>query len=92
MEKIFSLVQFISQPKNNFFSPQWHYYICETEFDNVDYKKLAKFLLKKEKTILKLKPTIKENKISDGYTGLGKNSTTARYDRYNVLNWKNIEQ
>tara|TARA_R110000751_G_scaffold72583_2_gene147133 strand:+ start:2504 stop:3175 length:672 start_codon:yes stop_codon:yes gene_type:complete len=91
MEKIFSLVQFISQPKNNFFSPQWHYYICETEFDNVDYKKLAKFLLKKEKTILKLKPTIKENKISDGYTGLGKNSTTARYDRYNVLNWKNIE-
>ena len=85
------VVNFKSAPRNNPFAPEWNYFIFESKINNVDFKKLATFLLKKEKEVLKLFPTIKKNKFSDGYTGLGEKSTTARHDRYNVLKWNNIE-
>jgi hypothetical protein len=83
------VINFKSNPKNNFFAPEWNYFIAEDLIKNVNFNDLSKFLLNKKNEILKLSNTIKENKISDGYTGLGKNSITSRYDKYNVLSWKN---
>jgi hypothetical protein len=87
------IINFKSEPKNNFFAPEWNYFMCETIFKNIDCKSLAKFLLKKEKEIIKLKPTMRQDalKYTDGYTGLGENSTTARFQEYNVFNFKNKE-
>ena len=83
------IINFKSAQKNNFFAPEWNYYIFESKIHKINFNNLSKCLLKKEKEILKLPPTFKVGKITDGYTGLGKNSTTMRFNRYNVFNWKN---
>jgi hypothetical protein len=83
------IINFKSNPKNNFFAPDWNYFIAEELIKNVDFKKLSNYFLNKRKELLKLNNTIKENKISDGYTGLGKDSTTARFNKYNVFSFKN---
>jgi hypothetical protein len=83
------IINFKSLPKNNFFAPEWNYFIAEDFIKNINFNDLSKFLLSKKNKILTLPNTIKKNKISDGYTGLGENSTTSRYDKYNVLLWKN---
>jgi len=84
------IINFKSAQKNNFFAPEWNYYIFESKIHKINFNNLSKFLLKKEKEILKLPLTVnKEGKITDGYTGLGKNSITMRFNRYNVFNWKN---
>ena len=85
------IINFKSEPRNNPFAPEWNYFIFESELHNVNFKKLTKFILKKEKEILKLPPTIKVGKFSDGYTGLGQKSTTARFEEYNVLKWDTVE-
>lgn len=85
------LINFKSKPKLTPFAPEWNYFIFETNVNNIDFKKLTKYLLSKEKEILKLPCTTKEDKVSDGYTGLGKYSVSSRYDRYNVFFWKNKE-
>ena len=85
------IINFKSPPKNNWFAPEWNYYVFESKLEKINFKKLSTYLLKKEKDLLKLPNTIKQNKYSDGYTGLGKNSTTSRYDKYNVLKWDNKE-
>jgi hypothetical protein len=89
--KELKIVNFKSLPKNNFFAPEWSYYICESITKNINCKSLAKFLLKQEKEILKLEPTLNDSKTSyaDGYTGLGFNSVTSRFGRFNVFNFKN---
>ena len=83
------VVNFKSKPKQTFFAPEWNYYLFESNITNVDFKKLAKFILSKEKEILNLPSTLKDGVPFDGHTGLGKNSTTAKYDNYNVFKWKN---
>lgn len=83
------IINFKSAKKNNFFAPEWNYYIFESKIHKINFNNLSKCLLKKEKEILKLPLTFKVGKITDGYTGLGKNSTTMRFNRYNVFNWKN---
>jgi len=83
------IINFKSAQKNNFFAPEWNYYIFESKIHKINFNNLSKCLLKKEKEILKLPLTVKKGKITDGYTGLGKNSTTMRFNRYNVFNWKN---
>lgn len=88
MEK-FNIINFKSNPKNNFFAPEWNYYLFESKIDKIDFNDLSKFFLNKEQEILTLPYTVKNHKITDGYTGLGKNSTTIRFNRYNVFNWKN---
>ena len=80
------IINFKSNPRNNFFAPEWNYFIAETFIEDVDFNELSKFLLNKKNLILSLPNTMK-NKISDGYTGLGENSTTSRYDKYNVISW-----
>jgi|DEB0MinimDraft_4_1074332.scaffolds.fasta_scaffold74474_2 hypothetical protein len=83
------IINFKSKPKNNFFAPEWNYYLFESKIDKIDFNNLSNFLLNKKEEILNLPYTFKNNKITDGYTGLGKNSTTIRFNRYNVFNWKN---
>jgi len=83
------IINFKSNPKNNFFAPEWNYFIAEGSIKDINFNDLSKFFLNKKNEILKLNNTIKENKISDGYTGLGKDSTTSRFDKYNVFSWKN---
>jgi len=83
-----NILNFKSEPKQTFFAPEWSYYLFETNINNIDFNEVSKFCLKKEKEILKL-PISNELKNKDGYTGLGKNSTTSRYKNYNVLKWKN---
>ena len=87
-------VNFKSNPQLTPFAPNYSYFLVEETIKNfVEFNSLKNYLTKKEKTILK-KPIVKINstKISiDGYTNLGKNSTTARYNQYNVFTWKNKE-
>ena len=70
------------------FAPTWKYAIYEGTLENINFKTLSKFILKKEKEILNKKNTPISN---DGYTGLGKNSLTAHYKKFNVLTWKHPE-
>ena len=87
-------VNFKSNPQLTPFAPNYSYFLVEETIKNfVKFSSLKNYLIKKEKTILK-KPIIKikATKISiDGYTNLGKNSTTARYNQYNIFTWKNKE-
>ncbi len=84
------MINFKSEPKQTFFAPEWDYYLFEKKINKINFTNLANFILSKEKEILKL-PVRKDdnNKFTDGYTGLGEKSTTARFDKYNVLNWNN---
>jgi len=86
----FEIYRFKSLPKETFFAPEWDYYIFLSHIDQVNFKNLAKLILSKENEILRL-PVSKssDNKILDGYTGLGENSTTVRFASYNVLKWEN---
>ena len=56
--------------------------------NKINFKNLANLILKKERSILKLPLTKRYGKVTDGFTGLGKNSTTIRFESYNVLKWK----
>ncbi len=84
------IIYFQSEPAISPFAPLYNYALCEDLIKGLDFKKLAIFLLDKEKEILAL-PFKIEEKIQDGYTGLGNNSTTSRYKSYNIFSWKNPE-
>jgi len=81
--------KFKNSDKLTHFAPEWEYIIIDAFMNNVDCKRLSKFLLDKEKEILNI--PIENNLISDGETGLGYNSTTSRHKVYNVLNFKDKE-
>jgi hypothetical protein len=83
------IINFKSNPKNNFFAPEWDYYLFESKTNKVNFNNLSKYILNKEPEILSLPYTVKNGQLSDGYTGLGKNSTTIRYNKYNIFKWKN---
>ena len=75
-----------SKPPQSPFAPQWHYYLGYEFISNIDFKKIAKIILKKEKHILKKFPPSTKSSV-DGYTGLGKNSLTSRYEHFNIFSW-----
>ena len=77
------IINFKSKPKETPFAPEWNYFLIEDMIKDVDFKSLAQFILSKEETILSFSPS-----ISDGYTGLGANSTTSRFNRLNILSLK----
>ena len=86
---MFKIFNFKSSPKETFFAPEWNYYLFEKHIKQIDFKELSSFILSKEKEISKL-PTVKVgDKVLDGDTGLGENSTTSKFRSYNVLEWKN---
>ena len=59
----------------------------------IDCDALSKTCLEKERKIKKLPYSMIEgtSKFTDGYTGLGKSSTTVRFQSYNVLKWNTRE-
>jgi len=84
------LTIFKNEPKQNVFAPEWNYFIYESNIKDLNFKLIKNLILKKEKDILKkTKPSNK--KSVDGFTKLGKNSLTSRYESFNVLKWKNKE-
>ena len=73
------------------YAPQWNYYLGLSSID-IDLTSLRETILKKEKFIKKLPvSTTNDGDFTDGYTGLGKNSTTSRFQNYNVLSWNTPE-
>jgi len=75
-----------SKPPQTPFAPQWRYHLGYELISNIDFKKIAKIILKKEKYILKKFPPSTKSSI-DGYTGLGKNSLTSRYEHIDIFSW-----
>ena len=78
---------FKSEPRISPFAPEWEYFLAESQIENVDFSKIAKFFLDKEDSLLKL-PTTWKDGIVDGYTGLGEHSLTSRYSQYNVFQFE----
>ena len=64
------------------FTAFWQYCIGETILSKINCDRLKKFLLSKQDEVLEIK-----DKLTDGGTGLGNQSTTARFRSYNVLDW-----
>ena len=73
------------------YAPTWNFSLGSEELP-INVENLSKTCLEKEREIKKL-PLARKNdgKYTDGFTGLGKNSTTARFSQYNVLEWNTPE-
>jgi len=78
---------FKSPLRQNVFAPAWEFPIAEDKITTVNFKKIAKLVLEKEKSILKSS----KMQGGDGYTGLGKKSLTSQYASYNLLDSKDLE-
>ena len=84
--------RFFSLPPVSPYAPQWDFRVGTSMCDNIDTNSLSKFLLSKEKEVKKLPTAVGENgNKSDGYTGLGLNTTTAKFQSYNILTWSHPE-
>lgn len=82
---------FHSFPPQTPYAPTWNFSVGVSFCDDIDNISLSKFLLERENTVKKLKSNYVNGKIVDGNTGLGKNSTTSKFQNYNILSWDNIE-
>jgi hypothetical protein len=70
------------------FAPSWDYSFSVLDFSKMRIEELAALILSKEEEIKSLPPSTDDNgNPTDGYTGLGLNSTTSRFQNYNVLKW-----
>ena len=87
MNRKAQVITFRSNAPVSPFAPQWNYFLFESFIDDVNFSELADYILSKEKEVLELPTDIKDSKYSDGYTGLGVNSITSRFNQFNVLNW-----
>ena len=83
---------FQSQPPISPYAPVWDFKVGTSICEDIDVNSLSQFLLSKEKEIKKL-PSSRNDKgqKTDGYTGLGTNSTTSKFGYYNLLTWSNPE-
>ena len=84
-------ISFKSPPRRNPLALEWEYHMIEDRIEGIDFNHLAKVILSKEKELIKTLPVCVNKDSMDGYTGLGPNSLTSRYDSYNVLNWEDPE-
>ena len=85
------ILTFKSNPPLTPFAPQWDYSIGHENIANfIDCPKIANLILSKEKNIISKFPAAKKSSL-DGYTGLGPNSLTSRYEYYNLMEWPEIE-
>ena len=84
--------RFYSAPPVSPYAPQWDFRVGTSMCDNIDTNSLSKFLLSKEKEVKKLPTSVgRSGAESDGYTGLGLNCTTAKFQHYNILTWSHPE-
>ena len=79
-------ILFRSEPRKTPFAPEWEYVLAEQTLKKINFKSLSKYLLNKEKQIIK-----NSSVTNDGYTGLGKKSVTARFNSFNLFLFKNKE-
>jgi len=77
-------VVFKSKPRQTPFAPEWNYFICHSELNQIDFNKIAKIILKKEKEILETTESVSNTAF---YTELGANSLTSRASTYNLFDW-----
>jgi hypothetical protein len=82
------LMNIQSQPRQTPFAVEWFFTIGEDTIDDIDFKKIAKTILKKEKEILKKYPV---GDKGDGGTALGDQSLTSRFQSFNVFQWEDEE-
>ena len=83
---------FCSRPPISPYAPQWDFRVGTSVCKDIDTNSLSRFLLSKEKEVKKLPTSLgKNNTSSDGYTGLGSRSTTAKFQSYNILTWDHPE-
>jgi len=80
---------FYSHKKQSPFAAEWFYFVSEIKINGVDFNKIAQIILGKEKQILDDFP-YNANSV-DAYTGLGKDSLTSRWQKFNVFNWEEEE-
>ena len=84
--------RFFSAPPVSPYAPQWDFRVGNSLCEDVDINSLSKFLLSKEKEIKKLPTAVGVGGAeTDGYTGLGLNTTTAKFQSYNILTWSHPE-
>ena len=77
-----------SQDPLNSYAPHWDIkFGVATWDDNEKIEKLKKYLLKKEDDIFKMEPG-----LHDGATGLGYESVTARFGKYNLFDFIDEEE
>ena len=83
---------FCSEPPVSPYAPEWDFRVGSSLCEDIDTNSLSKFLLSKEKEIKKLPTAVGERgEETDGYTGLGLNTTTAKFQSYNILTWSHPE-
>ena len=84
--------RFISKPPVSPYAPQWDFRVGTSLCEDIDTNSLSEFLLSKEKEVKKLPTSVDNSGVeTDGYTGLGSNSTTAKFQHYNILTWSHPE-
>ena len=87
-----SFKHFLSAPKETPYAPSWDCKIGTTLCSNINTSSLSTILLERENEIKKLPVDVYGgNKVFDGHTGLGKNSTTSKSSQYNILTWDHPE-
>jgi len=83
--------RFFSAPPVSPYAPQWDFRVGTSLCEDIDTNSLSELLLLKEKEVKKLPTTVIDGAESDGYTGLGSKSTTAKFQSYNILTWDHPE-
>ena len=83
--------RFFSAPPVSPYAPQWDFRVGTSICEDIDTNSLSELLLLKEKEVKKLPTTVIDGAESDGYTGLGSKSTTAKFQSYNILTWDHPE-
>jgi len=74
-----------SDAPNNFFAPHWKFYFYEAQLENKEVlEELKNVVLMKEKEIIKNFPETQ----NDGGTGLGPQSLTSKFIKFNIFNWE----
>jgi hypothetical protein len=79
---------FQSKPKQTPFAPEWLYFVCHSKLQGVDFQKISRLVLAKEKHILK---TTEAANAHAYYTELGTDSLTSRAHMFNVFLWADEE-
>ena len=75
-------IPFVNEEPISPFAPEWRFFIAEKFLLRIDCNRLKDYLLNRQPEIL----SIKDN-LNDAGTGLGNDSTTARFISYNVMTW-----
>ena len=82
MSNEINYIHFVNKKLLSPFAPTWDYFIAEKISYNIQCSRLKNYLLSKQQEILSLK-----DNLDDGGTGLGNETTTARFGSYNIFTW-----